>query len=71
MRRKELLGGDSSLQDRARAARLDETHIRDAHEAEDETQVRNLMVQRGQPGAVGVAAAAGNNRNYLFVFSGK
>jgi transposase len=71
MRRKELLGRDSALQDRTRPARLHETHVGDAHEAEDETQVRNLMVQSGQARTIDVAAAASDNREHLFVFSSR
>lgn len=62
MRRKELLRGHSTLHDRTRSAGLDEAYVDDAHETEDETSVRNLVIQGSQSRALDVAASAGNNR---------
>src|SRR5216683_6755940 len=66
VRCKKFRGGDLALRHSTCSARLDELDVSDAHETEDEAQIRDLVVQCGHSRFL-VTATAGDDRKYLFV----
>lgn len=69
--RKKLLGGDSALHDARRSSRMDETNVRKAHIGKDETQVRNLVIERGHGRTFGVPASTRNDHEHFFPCAGQ
>src|SRR6476646_4226089 len=66
---KKILRRDPALRHSPCSARLDELDVGYTHEPEDETQIRNFVVQRAQSRFF-VASSARDDRHYLFVRAG-
>ena len=65
IRCKKFRGGDLALRHSSCSARLDELDVGDAHETEDEAQIRDFVAQCGQS-RLFITATAGDDRKYLF-----